>query len=189
MVTGEAFKRISSDHNRQFLVDLVEDDLRSRFSQALLYLFSLVKVVNSSKRHVDTGRIRILGLVAYYNLVTIFPWCLVSPSVHRILGHSWEVMSMNMSYGLGNVSEEGLESINKFIRHLRTRGARKTSTVHNFSDVFGHLWDRSRPLLTAIERKISKKKPQVLIATQIEATVEGLFLEEEAEENEEEEEV
>ena len=80
-------------------------------------------------------------------------------------------------------SKEGLESINKFIRHLRTRGARKTSTVHNFTDVFGHLWDRSRPILTAIERKISKKKPQVIVATQIEAVVEGLFLQEEADEN------
>ena len=182
-MTGEAFKRLSSDHNRQFLVELVEEDLRPRFSQALLYLFSLVKVVNSAKRHVNTERIRVLGLISYFNFVTIFPWCLVSPSVHRILGHSWEVMTNNMSYGLGNVSEEGLESINKFIRHLRTRGARKTSTVHNFTDVFGHLWDRSRPILTAIERKISKKKPQVIVATQIEAVVEGLFLQEEADEN------
>ena len=48
--------------------------------------------------------------------------------------HSWEVILLNNSFGLGDQSEEGLEALNKNIRHMRSKGARKDSTVYNFTD-------------------------------------------------------
>ena len=69
-------------------------------------------------------------------LVQCFPWCVVSPSVHRILGHSLEVIQGNDKYGLGSVSEEGLEALNKYIRSMREKGARKNSTLNNFTDTY-----------------------------------------------------
>ena len=77
-------------------------------------------------------------------LINGFPRAVVSPSVHRILAHSWEVFELNGGYGLGDQSEEGLEALNKLIRQMRARGARKDSTVNNFRDTYNHLWDRSR---------------------------------------------
>ena len=56
-----------------------------------------------------------------------FPWAAVSPSVHRILAHSWEVLELNKGFGLGDMSEEGLEALNKIIRNRREHGARKNS--------------------------------------------------------------
>ena len=144
----------------------------------LLRLSALVKVINSQKRKVNVDKVRQLGQEVYLKLVQCFPWAMISPSVHRILAHSWEVMQINCGYGLGSLSEEGLEALNKYIREMRDSGARKDSTLHNFTDTYHHLWDRSRPTIVEMERVIKKKKPKVIIATQIEALVESLFLEE-----------
>ena len=42
-------------------------------------------------------------------------------------------MEMNGGFGLGDLSEEGLESLNKHIRHIREHGARKDLTSNNFT--------------------------------------------------------
>ena len=97
--------------------------------------------------------------------------------MHQILAHSWEKIEIKDSFGFGGESEEGLEALNKWIRRLRVSGARKTSTHSNFQDTFNHLWDRSRPTIFNMEREIRKKKPKVIIETEIEAVVESLFLE------------
>ena len=50
--------------------------------------------------------------------------------------------------------------------------------MNNFQDTFHHLWDRSRPTIVEMERKIKRKKAKLIISTEIEALVESLFLEE-----------
>ena len=88
-------------------------------------------------------------------------------------------MHLNDCFGLGSLSEEGLESLNKNIRSRRSTGARKTSTEDNFTDVYNHLWDRSRPTIVEMERKIKRRPVKLLIATEIETLVESMFEEEE----------
>ena len=87
---------------------------------------------------------------------------------------------MTDSFGLGGLSEEGLEALNKNIRNMRSTGARKDSTVHNFMDTFNHMWDRSRPKIVDMERKIKQRSPKLVVATEIEALVESMFVEEES---------
>ena len=70
----------------------------------------------------------------YLGLVNGFPWAVISPSVHCILAHNWEVIGLNG----GDQSEEGLEALNKLIRQMRAKRARKDSNVHNFRDTFYH---------------------------------------------------
>ena len=96
---------------------------------------------------------------------------------YRILAHSCEVIEANSGYGLGGMSEEGLEALNKNIRDFRRSGARKDSTLNNFTDTFNHMWDRSRPTIVEMEREIRRRAPRVIIATEIEALVESFFLE------------
>ena len=87
---------------------------------------------------------------------------------------------MTDSFGLGGLSEEGLEALNKNIRNMRSTGARKDSTVHNFMNTFNHMWDRSRPKMVDMERKIKWRSPKLVVATEIEALVESMFVEEES---------
>ena len=58
-------------------------------------------------------------------------------------------------------------------------GAKKTSTLFNFVDTYNHLWDRLRPTIVEMEREIRRKQPKVIIATEIDSLVNGLFLEDE----------
>lgn len=179
MVTGAAFQSFSSDHTRSFICSLVPQDLREDLNVILLGLCSTVKAINSQKRKVNVEKVRQLSNEVYKKLVMSFPWAIISPSVHRILAHSWEVIQQNDGFGLGNQSEEGLEALHKFIRGFRARGARKDSTLTNFSDTYHHMWDRSRPIILDMERKINKKKQRVIISTEIEAVVNNLFEEDE----------
>ena len=68
--------------------------------------------------------------------------------------------------------------MNKQIRRMREHGSRKDSTENNFLDTVNHLWDRSRPTILEMERKIKRKKQKLIISTEIEALVESLFVEE-----------
>ena len=179
MVTGAAFQSFSSDFGRRFLCSLLDPEKQEVFSEILLGLCTLVKVINSQRRKVDVDRVRALGQQVYLKLVQLFPWIVVSPSVHRILAHSWEVMLQNDCYGLGSQSEEGLEALNKFIRRMRSSGARKDSSLHNFTDTFNHLWDRSRPVIVEMERKIQRRPAKLKVSTEIESVVESMFAEEE----------
>ena len=45
-------------------------------------------------------------------------------------------------------------------------------------DCYNHMWDRSRATIVEMEREIKSKKQKILIATEIEALVESLLLEE-----------
>ena len=72
-------------------------------------------------------------------------------------------------------AEEGIEALKKHIRSIRSKRARKDSTIHNFTDVYNHLLDRSRPIIVEMERRPVK----LVIATQIESLVESMFEEEE----------
>ena len=179
MVTGAAFQSFSSDFARSFLCSMLDHDKQEMFSEILLGLCTLVKVINSQKRKVDVDRVRVLGQQVYLQLVQLFPWIVISPSVHRILAHSWEVILHNDCCGLGNQSEEGLESLNHYIRDMRSGGARKDSTLHNFTDTYNHLWDRSRPVIVQMERIIKRRPIKLKASTEIEAMVESMFFEEE----------
>ena len=131
MVTGKSFVKFSSDSSRAFFVSLVDEMEKEDLNMILLGLCASVKVINSQKRRVNVEKLRTLTQEVNLRIVTTFPWAAISPSVHRILAHSWEVIEMNGGFGLGDVSEEGLEALNKLIREMRTHGARKDSTKHN----------------------------------------------------------
>ena len=178
MVTGASFQKFSSDSARAFFVSLLKEEDAEDFNFILLGLSAAVKVINSQKRRVNTEKLRELSLEVYLRIVERFPWAVISPSIHRILAHAHEVIDLNEGFGLGDESEEGLEALNKQIRRIREHGPRKDSTPNNFCDTYNHLWDRSRPTIVEMERKIKKKKPMIVISTEIEALVESLFLEE-----------
>ena len=179
MITGASFQKFSSDFGRTVLCSMFKEEDQEDFSEILLGICTLVKVMNSQKRRVNVDKVRRLGQQVYLRVVKRFPWAAISPSVHRILAHSWEVIQLNDCYGLGGLSEEGLEALNKHIRSIRSTGARKDSTIHNFTDVYNHLWDRSRPTIVEMERKIQRRPVKLVIATEIESMVASMFKEEE----------
>ena len=76
-------------------------------------------------------------------------WIKISPTVHGLLAHSWELIENNDRYGLGEFSEAGLEHNNKFLRLYRRTLARKRSQKTNLEDCITRLWMRSDPMVRA----------------------------------------
>ena len=176
MVTGNSFVAFSSDHAREVICELVDNDMKETVREIHLGLCAIVKIINSQKRTVNTDALRELSKSVHLKIVQTFPWAVISQSVHRILAHSADRIELNNCMGLGSIGEEGLEALNKWIRRMDQSGSRADSTTHRFTDIFYHLWDCSRPNIVEMERKIRRKKPKVVISTEIEMLVESLFL-------------
>ena len=67
---------------------------KQSFSE-LLHRLSVVGRVVSSGRLVKVLEFRKFCLETYVFILTTWGWCLVSESLHRLLGHSWEMMVLN----------------------------------------------------------------------------------------------
>jgi hypothetical protein len=180
MTTGNKFKTFCSDNARNIIAGLLNDkSLQDPFKEIHLGLCAIVWVLNSQHCTIDLSQYRSLCSSVYLKIVETFPWAVISPSVHRVLAHSWERIEANELRGLGSESEEGSEAQNKFIRYLRIHGARKTSTEDNFHDTWSRLWRRSSPLVISQEREKQKRRTKIVVLNEIDALVESLFTEKE----------
>ena len=67
---------------------------------------------------------------------------IISPSVCRILAHGWVKIQWNGERGVGILSEEGLEALNKFRMFIRSRRSRTNSTIFGLilNLIFQILW-------------------------------------------------
>ena len=48
----------------------------------------------------------------------------------------------------------------------------------DFTDVYHHLWDRSRPTIVEMDRRIKRRPAKLVVGTEIECMVESMFTEE-----------
>jgi hypothetical protein len=184
MIKGNSFKTFSSDVAREMLSDMIEDEsIREDFKFIHLHLCAVVRVINSQHRTINLTRFREVGTMAYLKMVEVFPWAVISPTLHRIMGHAWERIEANECKGLGSESEEVLERTNKLLRYHREHGARKTTTEANFTDVFNHCWQGSSPLLAELDREKRRRALKVLVQNEIDSLVESMFCEDEEADN------
>ncbi|KAG5681197.1 hypothetical protein PVAND_010654 [Polypedilum vanderplanki] len=95
----------------------------------------------------------------------IYHWYLLSPTVHKILAHSTQIMAV-LPMAPGYFSEESLEAHHKIYKQFRLHFARKESRLANIKDVFLRAMDKSDPqfftqsVSIRLERKISKPLPE-----------------------------
>ena len=111
------------------------------------YLSVILRMFSSSKT-IDVTELRKLCTTFYL----LYPrntekqtWISITPSLHKLLGHSWELIELNADCGLKNFNETGLEANNKILRLIRLKLARKTSQTANLHDVINRLWLGSDP--------------------------------------------
>ena len=116
---------------------------------------AIIRVFNSNQE----GDIELFDRLckdAYEIILIRLPWANVTPSLHKLLAHSAELIhNCNDGHGMKVFSEEGLESCNKLIRRYREPLARKTSFSHNCKDIFLRLLSQSNPLLTSYRKVLS----------------------------------
>ena len=117
--------------------------------------FAAIQRIFNSDRRVETEELGNLCRTTYLLILDSFPWARITPTLHKLLADSEElVRDCNSGYGLKCFSEEGLESCNKLVRRFRENLSRKNSFESNVMDIFVRLASQSDPVLLNF-RKIS----------------------------------
>jgi hypothetical protein len=145
---GDLCKRLMTTYHElmvSFVPERFQDDLRKLICQ----LWVVIKVY-TSKDLVNVDEFKQFCLKLYYHILNSFNnkesrWINISPTLHALLAHSWELISNNEGRGLGEFTEGGLEHNNKFLRFYRRSLARKVDQASNMEDCLTRLWLRSDP--------------------------------------------
>ena len=122
-------------------------------------LSAILRVFNSNHK-VDTTELKELCKETYLFIVINFPWANITPSLHKLLARSPELIEKyNNGFGLKKFSEEGLEALNKYVRKFREHLARKFSFELNVKDILIRLSTQSDPTLScsSIEYQLRKR--------------------------------
>ena len=149
--TGNIARTLLND-KRYVIVSVLSEEHKPLFERWGQLLSVIVRVM-SSKGEVNVQRFRAMSTELYVHICEKFPWVSITPTVHKLLGHSWELISENDGHGLGNLDESGLEACNKLIRKFRTSSARKTSQIDNLTDVLRRLWVNTDPIINLERQK------------------------------------
>ena len=94
-------------------------------------------------------------------LIKLYPWYYLPPSIHKILVHAQDVINYAL-LPIGELSEEAAESKNKDIKMFRRQHTRKMSRVATNTDLINRLLLSTDPFLTG-QRKLPCTKKSVLI--------------------------
>ena len=159
--TGNTARRILH-HNRQLVIEMIPERLQSIMASYGQKLSVILRIISSSE-FVNVKKYKQLCTDLYMFLVQSFqrvtnkhltgPWISITPSLHKLLAHSWELIEMNGDQGLRKLDESGLEGNNKILRCIRTKLARKTSQDDNLVDTLRRLWVGSDPLVNLTRLK------------------------------------
>jgi hypothetical protein len=149
-----ARKFFEAESRPHFLALVQGNDEEKEGFQHLHKHMSIILRLVSCKQKIDTDSFEFLCNETYLNLVKHFPWASVPQSIHRLLAHAAERIRFNKGCGLGTESEEGLETLHKYVRRFRSLLARKNSLADNLKDAFTHLWVRSDPVVRSMKRQV-----------------------------------
>ncbi|KAI6648100.1 hypothetical protein LOD99_11909 [Oopsacas minuta] len=121
----------------------------------------LLRLLNSGDL-INCDKMQELCKETYEFILIEYPWASITPSLHKLLAHSFQLIgAYNNGKGLQNLSEECLESCNKFVRRYRENLARKTSFTDNVRDILVRLLCCSDPILVQNRLMHAKKKRDV----------------------------
>ena len=113
---------------------------------------SALRIISSTDR-VMLDNFKTLLLDTSLRIAQKFPWVEINYTLHGVLHHSYDLVIQNDGYSLGALSEEALESTNKFIRRYAKLFSRKTSPLDQITDVMTRLLEKSDPYI--VERRMN----------------------------------
>ena len=149
--TGPVIKRLLRQ-KVEVLVSLVPETHQGNLKELVVMLDVLMSAYSSS-RSLSMGSYKELVGRTYDILLVKLrgpdgkPWVYPSPTVHSFLSHSAEILEENGCFGVGSLSEQGLENNNRLLRFFRKSLARKCSQEANLHDCFTRLWLQSDPII------------------------------------------
>ncbi|CAL4253451.1 unnamed protein product, partial [Meganyctiphanes norvegica] len=121
--------------------ELTTDTIRSAFFRHAIIL----NIYNSKRELNDVAAFKEMFHQLYSDLLAWFPEAIISPTVHKVLSHAWKLIDLNGGFGLGQISEEGLEGSKKPLRRFSIMLRRKIAEEVNMVNCMKIQWHRSGP--------------------------------------------
>ena len=139
--TGNTVRKII--HSKS-LRDVFTDGINNTDDRAAAVKFGnllsqLIRVMSSSSE-VDLVKYKKSCDELYNLLLTDLSFVSITPTLHKLLAHSAELIEGNGGKGLKNLSEEGLEGCQGELRKIRINLSRKSAQKLNLFDCLGRLW-------------------------------------------------
>ena len=164
--SGPLATRYFDPKNRSNICSLIlNSEDRGNYAQFLGYLnafLAILQSVQSRKRDIDS--VSKVGIEVMCHIKTGFldekgeSWVYIIPTVHRMLGHAWELFPMNDGDPVARWSESPVESWNKYVRSFQSgvgSKARQSSVEENIHDILRRMLICSHPV-------IASKRPRPL---------------------------
>jgi hypothetical protein len=148
---GNTGRRLFSAEAIPVIKMLTDEDAKTRSMQpdvlTLHRNLSVILGVVSSQGSVDLPAYQELVQETSLLLARKFSWSRLNWTLHPLLHHSADLIERNNCVSLGALSEEALESNNKYIRRFNETHARKTSPEHQLTDCMSRTLERSDPFI------------------------------------------
>ncbi|KAI6657174.1 hypothetical protein LOD99_15960 [Oopsacas minuta] len=116
--TGSVARRAFSCDSKyiECVLSVVETEHKETLSKLHTHLSAILRIINSD-RIINTEVFGDLCTDTYLLIVDSLPWVSITPTLHRVLAHSEEILKeFNLGRGLKSFSEEGSEVCNKLLR-------------------------------------------------------------------------
>ena len=162
--TGPVAQKFFSPQHRANIVSLIRNTQhRIAFAEVLSNFNKLLPITQCSDRHkvVHAVKVKELGqqLMVHYKLN--FPFAMLSPSVHQMAAHSWQLFEMVSGQPIAVYAEQSSEAWNKYIRAYKSGAgarARQCSIKLNTRDIFVRMLLQSHPITASKRKMVSCKK-------------------------------
>lgn len=162
--SGNLAEKFFSPVYRGVIIELIRNTSdKNNFELVLSYFNKILTITQSvcETKKVNSSKVRDLGINLMNLLRTGFcdtagkSWIIISPSVHQLCAHSWELLEILDGGSLGKYSEQPQEAWNKYVRTFKSgpsARSRQCSVKLNIYDVLKRMLIMSHPLVA------SKKK-------------------------------
>ena len=134
-LTGNLAERFFGDECRKLLDSLVNNAQLEIVKKLHKNIYVILRIISSKARQIDMGKFGNLCTSTYIAILIHFTWVNLTPTVHKILAHSAELIQNNSCLGVGHLSEEGLEVQHKIIRKFRASWTLQTRDDANIKDL------------------------------------------------------
>ena len=154
---GNQARRFFKSETRNVIVDCVADKYKEIVGCLHRNLSVILRVVNSSEE-VDCEKLGVVTRETSLLIAEKLPWVSVNYTLHGLLHHSVELIQMNNNMSIGSLSEEAIESNNKYVRRYLEQFSRKTNPTDQLKDAMSRLIERSHPEIIYHQRQFKNIK-------------------------------
>ena len=153
--TGNTVRRIFwNQENRNLLAECVPKQDQKSLKSIFVNLAIISRLISSDYK-INIDKLDIICKETATMIISDFHGEIRIPdTLHVLLAHVCALVEANGGHGFKKLSEEPLESNNKFVRKFRETLARKTNQLENLTDVATRLWVKSDPIIRSKKRDL-----------------------------------